>query len=346
MFGAIKRTSVCGLLFAGLGIALLAPASAFNISAKGRVHERLSRLAELCLEAGQQAKCPLPADQRAFEKVDWKKGKYWRAVRWPDDPTDQARSVSVVKFAINAGLGRCEKYVGTGKPFGGLMCNSHYGNFQFMHTMKSSADETTEVTKVTIGAWTLFAYRVANGRIDLEANYCDTIRAQGPSLSAALAPPDFPFCEDRQDNGKSFKAWSVRTLFTFKCRNPVSSAVCKETVGEAGRAQARLAATGALLHLIQDSFSSSHTGRSVINPTGPYSAIVDCAAVHAFYFYTANKKNHPAADKKPRFKENCGTKAPVLDPVTASAQMLGLIEHSAEGDEAAAVELVMYSVLG
>lgn len=346
MFGAIKRTSACGLALAGMGIAFLTPASAFNISAKGRVHERLTRLAELCLEAGQQAQCPLPAVQRAFDKVDWKKSKYWRAVRWPDDPTDQASSVSVVKFAIIAGLGRCEKYVGTGKPFGGLMCNSHYGNFQFMHAMKSSADETTEGTKAIIGAWTQFAYRVASGRIDLEANYCSIIRAQGPLLSAALAPPEFPFCEDREDNGKSFKAWSVRTLFTFHCRNPVSSAVCKETVGEAGRAQARLAATGALFHLIQDSFSSSHTGRSVINPTGPYAAIVDCAAIQTFYFYTANKDNHGAADKKPRFEENCRSKAPVLDPVTASAQMLGLIERNDVGAEAAAVELVLKNVLG
>lgn len=348
MFGKNRLTLFCTTVLVGIGSAsvFLEPASAFNISAKGRVHERLTRLAELCLQAGQQQQCTLPANKAAFDRVDWKRGKYWRAVRWPDDPTDQAGSVSVVKFAVNAGLGRCAKYLDPGKPFAGLMCNSHYGNFQFMHAMKSVADEDPQQTKALIGAWTLFAYRVASGKIDVEADYCTTMRQQGGLLSGALAPADFPYCQDRQENGVAYKAWRVRTLFTLKCHNAFSSAVCNETIGETGRNHARAAATGALLHLIQDSFSSSHTGRSKVNPTGPYSAIVDCAPVREFYFYSANKQNHGAADKKPHFNENCRSKAPVLDPVTASAQILDLIERKDGAAEAAAIELVVGKVLG
>lgn len=347
LFGT-KSLFVSAAILAVFGstFSVLSPATAFNISAKGRVHERLTRLAELCYAAGQQKQCPLPADRAAFDNVDWKKGKYWRAVRWPDDPTDQSSSVSIVKFAVNAGLGRCSKYLEPERPFAGLMCNSHYGNFQFMHAMKSTSDEDAAQTKSLIREWTRFAFRVASGRIDPEADYCTTVRQQGELLSNALAPGTFPYCQDRKQDGVVYKAWRVRTLFTLKCHNAFSSAVCKETIGEAGSAMSKQAATGALLHLIQDSFSSSHTGRSTINPTGPYTPIVDCAPVQEFYFYAANKSNHGAADKAPLFRANCRPNASALDPVSASAQMLGLVDSNHPKAEADAVDLVITNVLG
>lgn len=337
-----------GLLAAAAQFSPLA--NAYEIKPKQANHERLTAHAERCLAAAagkMPGRCPLPANDRAFAAVDVGRSVYAGAVRWPDDPTRQISATGIGKFAVNLGAARCKKYVEPGKAFGGLMCHSHYGALQFLHAMRSSADEGEVDTREKILAWTRVAFSIATDRgVDASTGYCAYFRGQPGMLSAALAPDNFPYCDDRIDarSGKTYKAWRVHTLFTLECRNPFSSAKCTEIVGERGAALARQRAAGALLHLIQDSFSQSHTARGGSFPLGPYSARVVCQPVQAFYDYAKNASAHSAGDKVPWFDlEECAS-GRILDPITASAQMLWLIEQRA--DPNAAVKLVEEAVLG
>lgn len=349
------RRSVFILFAAIFGAACPVPAAqlagAYEIKPKQPNHERLTAHAERCLAASagrMPQRCALPADAKAFADVDLDASIYAGAVRWPDDPTRQISATGIGKFLVNLGAERCKKYVEPGKPFGGLLCNSHYGKLQFLHAMRSSADEPAEETRTKILAWTRTLFEVATGRgVDETTGYCAYFHGR-PELSDALAPAGFPFCDDRTDprSGKTFKAWRVHTLFTLECRNPFSSARCTEIVGERGADLARKRAAGALLHLIQDSFSQSHTARGGNFPLGPYAARVVCQPVRAFYDYGKNSSVHSAGDKAPAFDlvECAREGGAVLDPITASAQMLWLIEQRA--DPHAAVKLIDDRVLG
>lgn len=336
----------CGL--AGLLVFAMpsGPLGAYNISAKGRVHERLAYLSQLCREAGQQAGCDIPADRKALQRVKWKQGKYWRAVRWPDDPTGQINPLGIGKVAVNVGLGGCGNYRNDKGSFSGLLCNSHLGKLQFMHAMRSREAETPAETRALIAAWAGFAFDVASGRQDPQENFCTAIRARGDPLAAALAPEGFPFCEGSETGARPHPAWRVSTLFAMRCRSPISSGTCNELTGDAATAAARDNARGALLHLIEDSYSRSHTARAESKPTGPYQPVIDCLPVREFYFYEDNKKRHSAADSMPEFAASCRAGGAVLDPVTAGAQMLALIERSDDAAQREAVALVMDRVLG
>lgn len=318
------------------------PTEAYNISVKGAVHERITRLAERCAALDPMPeRCPLPTTSRELDKVDWAAGNYWYAVRWPDDPTRQGNMFGGVKFGINVGLGRCDHYLKPGKPFAGVLCNSHYGALQFLHAMSSKPGETPAETRALVAAWARFAFGVASGRIMGTAPFCATVRAQGEPLAAALAPPEFPFCKD----GRS-PAWKVRTLFVLRCRNPFSSQICSEAIGDDADRYAKLNATGALLHLIQDSYSRSHTGRGIVKPKGPYSARIDCLPVSAFYLYRDNKKLHGAADRLPTFSDDCRREGAIIDPVTASARMLKYVGIGDAKAEDAAIAMIEREVLG
>jgi hypothetical protein len=303
-----------------LGMGAVQTSTAYEIKPKQPNHERLTALAERCLTAAAGAlpsHCPLPRTAAEFAATDIEGSVYADAVRWPDDPTRQISATGLGKIAVNLGAERCKKHVGPGKPFGGLMCNSHYGALQFLHAMRPVAGE---------------------------AGYCAYFRSQSPALAEAFAPPGFPYCDDRTEDGKSYKAWRVHTLFTLECRNPFTSTKCSELTGDAAADLARKRAAGALLHLIQDSFSQSHTARGGAFPAGPYSARVVCLPVREYYDYAQNSGVHSAADKAPTFDLAGCADGPVADPITASAQMLWLIEQRANPD--AAVKLMAEAVLG
>lgn len=339
---------------AGLGAAVLLvmgaaqSSTAYEIKPKQPNHERLTALAERCLAAAAGAlpsHCPLPRTAAEFAATDIGGSVYADAVRWPDDPTRQISATGLGKIAVNLGAERCKKHVGPGKPFGGLMCNSHYGALQFLHAMRPVAGEAPSETRAKILGWTRAAFSIATGQgVDATTGYCAYFRSQSPALAEAFAPPGFPYCDDRTEGGKSYKAWRVHTLFTLECRNPVASTKCSELTGDAAAALARKRAAGALLHLIQDSFSQSHTARGGAFPAGPYSARVVCLPVREYYDYAQNSGVHPAADKAPTFDLAGCADGPVADPITASAQMLWLIEQRANPD--AAVKLMAEAVLG
>jgi hypothetical protein len=318
-------------------IFLTSPIGAYDISIKGRVHERITRLAELCYQRHQEmARCPnLTAD--ALKNADWDKGEYWGAVRWPDDPTDEANPKGGLKIAINVGFDRCLKKLAPGQPYAGILCNSHFGRYQFFHAMASVPNEPPERTRTLILAWARTAFRIATGEIAPGADFCTAMRAEGEPMASIFAPADFPYC-----SGDS--RWQVRSLFTMRCHNPFSSSDCDFVPYADADALTRRNAIGALLHVIQDSYSRSHTLRDPGTPKDPYfPPRINCAPVRHFYLYEENKRDHAKADALPDFAPECSEIGPILDPVTASARMLRFVENR---DEEGLIRMLDREVLG
>ncbi|WP_421990964.1 hypothetical protein [Qipengyuania sp.] len=330
-------------------LAVSAPAAAYNIHAKGKHHERMTWLSEKCLadSEGLPEKCEFPANADEFEDISgptFRRGEYWKAVRWPDDPTRQLDELwTMAKFAGTVQF-VCPSLVEEQGFFAGLTCGSHYGQMQFLHAMSSAEDETTEHTRALIEGWSRFSFRVAVGAIEPSENYCESTHRNAGAAATRLAPEGLEYCEARTVDGVNFDAWTVGTLLTFHCDKMFSSKTCDLLVDEDG-SLARRSAVGALLHLIQDSYSQAHTGRGEDNPTGPYTPKVECSPVESFYLYVHNEANHSAADRAPYFAESCSSENGTLDPITAGARLLYYVQQGSESEEAT-IDMILNDVLG
>ena len=262
--------------------------TAYEIKPKQPNHERLTALAERCLTAAAGAlpsHCPLPRTAAEFAATDIGGSVYADAVRWPDDPTRQISATGLGKIAVNLGAERCKKHVGPGKPFGGLMCNSHYGALQFLHAMRPTAGEAPSETRAKILGWTRAAFAIATwaGALMRRRDIAPISEANLRRLRRHLRRPAFPIATTGPKAGKAIRRWRVHTLFTLECRNPFASTKCSELTGDVAADLARKRAAGALLHLIQDSFSQSHTGAGAAffppAPTAPASCACRCANI-------------------------------------------------------------------
>jgi hypothetical protein len=327
------------LFAACAAVTISTPSAGYYISAKGPQHERLTALSEQCLRAAAGAypqQCAIPQSTEAFEDgTDWSQSKFARASRWPDDPTREI-GTGIIKFLINVGADRCEHYLDESEhpgEYAGILCHSHYGRLQFFHAMRP-ANASDEQTRQLIDEWTGYAFRVATGRIPLDTAFCDSVAES--ALRSALVPPGFPYCP-----GGSARPWTVRSFFAFRCGDPFSSKTCT-VLPEDGHVS--YAATGALIHLIQDSFSQSHVARGGVFPTGPYSPRVVCAPATGFYSYAPEQRGeHSDADKAPAFDKACDGSV-VPDPITAVARLLWLAGNQC--DERWAIQLIGSGVLG
>jgi hypothetical protein len=133
----------------------------------------------------------------------------------------------------------------------------------------------------------------------------------------------------------------VSTFFTLKCRRIVGSARCPDELRiEEAAALTRLRAKGALMHLIQDSFSQSHARRGARGRVGApdaYVAKVVCLPATEFYDYekqVAAGEDHAAADYPPSLDAaTCRKGSTIDDPITASAKVLRLVEQHADRAE-------------
>ncbi|MEN2787964.1 hypothetical protein ACFOKI_16425 [Sphingomonas qilianensis] len=308
---AFAVAAACSLVLATAN-----PVAAYYVRIKGKPHERMTAAAIDCLARGQvyPIKCTLPTAATPLRKQPLHGRKYLRETRWPDDPTRQSSTTGLLKFLANVGADRCLNYVGR-EFFAGLMCNSHYGTLQFFHAMSPSAgSEAFEPTRTMMLEWTALAFRVSTGEVKSSAPFCTTARQYG-AAGDALAPAAFPFCD----------RWTVASLFGQTCSFIFNSTSCTQNNSED---RIRRAALGALLHMIQDSFSRSHVGRGESMPNGPFDqAVVRCQPVKVFYHYSLEQKtNHPNADLEPAFDQSCDSEGSV-DPITASARMIWLAEH-------------------
>lgn len=250
------------------------------------------------------------------------------AVRWPDDPTKEL-SAGAFKFGSKLLTDTCEGYR---NPItkqidlnAGLICVSHYGDLQFLHAQASSEGELASDTYEKIIDWASFLYLVASKQLsdeDLEQEYCSYFSKDTKFHKAMLPSNSSVPCTSKKGT------WRVATLFNLTCSSPKPSAWgCNEWIGDKNYEKARIMATGALLHLIQDSFSQSHVERGTceINDKKVV-AKVECLPLTKFTTYKG-QENHGDADLMPIFKNSCNSSGSIDNPILAGAKALWYIKN-------------------
>ncbi|ARD20855.1 hypothetical protein [Shewanella japonica] len=265
-----------------------------------------------------------------------------RTVRWPDDPTRQIylSDKSSAKFAVTVKeicSGRIEDDIDNKivLPRDGILCTSHYGSLQFLHAMAEKDGEEHRVTQELMETWSRFAFDLSKGTIDLTDNYhkfwikndayqplvqvmqADKIKEWGWHKDRDIPAYLYIFNWDLFDDPDgTFNAWTLGSLFSMECDAATQSSTCGQIEDEN---EIRLSALGSIIHMIQDSYSNSHTNRSTFGakPT------ISCSPITQFYSYTNQSSDtHSESDKWPDFE--CGDNPITLDPVTAAAQVIWL----------------------
>ena len=210
-----------------------------------------------------------------------------------------------------------------------------------MHAMMSpKVTDEFEKQRALILAWAELAFKASTDAEFANLDYCSTVSSlENTDLKAALtfdnAEQSESFCSERRHPvyfWKTYKPWKVSTLFAFSCEEPINLNTC----GVVSDVLAQQAAAGAILHLIQDSYSQSHASRSVdgavLPPTGPFKARVVCAPARAFYVYqeqTGGEDRHKPADASPMLDGSCTAEGRQVDDViTASAMTVHFIRTS------------------
>jgi hypothetical protein len=308
---------------------------------KADVHETITALAEDCLKNHKGA--PPSGCWTTDEDVAARSNRHDEAysdlqlaAKWPDDPTRQDRGASFPKIGYNMQRG-CKKLTAESRTMEvvGLLCSSHFGKLQFLHAQAVAEDSTAADTYDRILAWADFAFRAArnealpSGQAMLDANYCEFMMSEPAALR------DMMKC-----TGNDYRLYNVSTFFALTCARPFGSSTCgSPSDATTEDSMAKLAARGALLHLVQDSFSQSHTSRAAgetLPPNGPnggFMSKVVCLYPTAYFNYADQRaKAHARADKPPTRDSSClpdaAGKPPQTDDVaTASAMLLWHIKN-------------------
>ena len=191
---------------------------------------------------------------------------------------------------------------------------------------------TRKATIDNMLAWSDLTYGVATGRVGAEADYCEHF-SQGSAIDDLMKPNSFPFCSPADGMDSIANPWRVHTIFSMRCSNPLSSANCTEFTGDGGAEMARRNATGALLHMVQDSYSQAHAVRGAKPEGNGFEARIECRKIKSFYNYNDQMDEgaeHSQADKRPRFDTSCFENGSIADPVTASAVLLWHIKNNSD----------------
>ena len=331
-------------LFAGAGTA-----HAYEIGPRAPVHEAMTMLSQNCLR-GYAGGEPIDCSRYLAEHLPFHASMSYRAdrhaqpyaSRWPDDPGRLLRGRLVVKFGLTFLACKARVLRSAALDEIGLLCSSHFGQLQFMHAMRSSEDETYQQTRGRILDWARLSYSLAAGLIPYDRNYCRAVAEQGGATAPFLRPESFPHCGDGSP-GRTPEKWTIATPFAMRCSNLIFATSCSELSGEAARQEMQLAALGALLHLVQDSFSLSHVQRGDHGVV--QEARIVCMPAASFKFYSG-QPGHEQSDDVPSLDPSCADAAgrPVDDPVTAGAKLLWMLGRNAPAD--AAVDYIRERVLG
>ena len=356
----VRRTVLLAVtpLVAGLTLVGHAGSRTYEVAPFDAAHETMTKLAEACAAAmefrtsgsGQERCSTAGLDYAGAGSMIWRRVTFRRrftdsqnASRWPDFPT-QSGGIGLPRFLFDI-RGGCEERLAAVRDDRqlsatlGLVCHSHFGELQFLHAMASERSErAAEDTRAKMLAWARLTYRVATNRIGPSEGYCDTIRQSRANGLAPIADDLLGvirdgWCDERQVKGETYPPWRAYTLFSLKCRNLFSWEKCSEVPGGRGIDMARRNARGALLHMIQDSYSTSHTVRE--GQAGhEYTPRAICGIVTAYFDYNdeANQERHADADSIPTFA--CGPDDAIHDPITASAHVIRLLEAPGDQEEA------------
>lgn len=325
-----RLRKLVALVAAAVAASLCAPPAAAYRIMLDQVHETMTRAAVDCLARAQgaaPANCALDRDQlKALSRRNH--SDFWRAVRWPDDPLRQTSIIAGVQninYVVDGGCAHLLERYSRNLQRAGLACRSHWGDLQFFHAQRSSQSETMDVTRAKILDWARFAYRVANGEISPSANFCEQF-AGTSHFSRAMVPPRFPYCSRRRS------AWTVGEFFTFRC--PWTPRQCNT---DPTTELMRRSATGAILHVIQDSYSQSHVLRTDMprrNDEGVPLAVMECGAPREYTHYNRETaETHGTADDWPRLGSTCGPGSARDDAITASATALYYLQEERTADQ-------------
>jgi hypothetical protein len=175
----------------------------------------------------------------------------------------------------------------TRRALGNLLRRSHFGDMQFLHAM-ASPGEAPARTRERMLLWAAFTFGVANG----------TIATDAPIASLAV-----PL------QAEVLRGLSDRTVHQFF---ETRAAVSPETI--------RRTALGALLHMVQDSFSASHVQRgneTVGDAATPFGAIM---LFHDYGCQSPDK--HAEADRAESAPWLAARLRPARAPAKLGAQLI------------------------
>lgn len=179
-----------------------------------------------------------------------------------------------------------------------LIARSHYGDLQFFHAMASSDDESREETKRKMMMWARFNVMVGTGQI---------------SPTDDLSSVDIEGFSEFFEEGQA--GFTVADLFGGGEGN--GAELDDEIV--------RQRATGALLHMIQDSHAHGHTQRN------------DAGEIVEFHAYgNQDHDEHAALDAMgpgDDLREHIQNTPGAMDAVTDGAAVLRMMDQGADLDD-------------
>jgi len=178
-----------------------------------------------------------------------------------------------------------------------LLYRTHYHDLQFFHAMASSDIESTTETKDKILALIEFSYKVSigdiNPRIDFKHVHQYLSQKSGKIFNSLFL-------------GKGTRTgWTPTYLFSLKCDRVIivpfykTKLNCDETSWVTPMQDVQNIALGSILHVIQDSFSDSHTARTP-EYDGKFSLIHGRNSINSFHVYSEQSSSeHKKADQYP-----------------------------------------------
>lgn len=282
------------------------PAQAYKIAPSDRIHESITMLAEQCVIeaaprepsdcrrfAGEIASLIAPRRRATFSDLQL-------TVRWPDDPARQLVTTGLLSFGGNM-LGNCKRRMlrnpNETLDTVGILCTSHFGRFQFFHAMASARGERTEDTRAKILNWADLTFRLGTNRTRANSLICDYFKTGHQEIASAFQLTHSRHCARDED------PWTLATIFNWRCGG-ITMGRCEQMLRPAtSETLAARVARGALLHMIQDSYSESHADRGAPRP---FRSRVSCRLPVAFHNFLG-QRGHGAADHVPVFDKSCSS---------------------------------------
>ncbi|WP_197479417.1 hypothetical protein, partial [Oleiphilus sp. HI0132] len=157
-----------------------------------------------------------------------------------------------------------------------------------MASYSSSKPEEYEVTMKKVLSWAWFAYGISNGEIALDSTFDEYfVPLKSREGRKEFAESFYPSSEENDGSDFMLKGQEIAWIFNNLCADAFDSETC--TVIHDSRT-IRLSALGAVLHLIQDSFSQSHANREsctqIKKGENVASSVMNCSPITQFYDYS------------------------------------------------------------
>ncbi|MBO2658124.1 hypothetical protein [Shewanella algae] len=287
-------------------LAATSPANAFHINPSNKsnaeasseghfldmisepVHEGLTRSARVLFWEQCDGMSEIPSYCGSERKAP--KTIYDSIIRgnwWADDPNQnlyKARQAVWLGYMVDA-----EKIAKSGKDTIDqtykMHYRSHYGDMQFLHAMAFKDGVAAAETKSKIYMWMEFLYRMATGEIVSSTKFSD-VKVKG--------------IEHYFNRHQHWEVrWVMQPRYLLAHKNDFSEH-----------------ALGAMLHLVQDSYSTSHVER-VFEPTGK----CQNGYINRFFSYShQSSKKHGKSDTREGYHKTAYPKS--SNPVTVGAQLI------------------------